>query len=164
MELIMTLHVAIATPPGEPTLYRDLTEEELTAYNTRQEAYEANKLDDLKGFKVVQVKSEARRRIIALYNEDSQRNALSEAIELLAGKIETLSSVILSKNLDPNYFMTAEESEALENINTEFSTPRSIKQQIEDLRVKSNEIEASLDPMDYEQLKALDVTNNDLWV
>lgn len=119
------------------------TEDELTALES---TYKENRI---KADKIQQIKDEAHKRIVANYPEYKQRN-------MLADSIEAVSQYNISRELNPNYTMSADDKVMIAQYQAVLSYTRGI-------RTKSNEIEATLDAMTYEQLKAFDPTDDAHW-
>lgn len=115
-----------------------------------QEESLAYELEEAKASKLNQIKSQASRRITALYPDWKQQN-LNAAITRIQNK-----EVLALKAGGSNYTPTDEEM-------TELKEANNCEIFIKAIRAKSNKLEASLESKTLDQLKAFDPSGNLNW-
>jgi len=99
---------------------------------------------------ILQIKTEANKRIVAAYPEWKQRNHIAAVID-----IQNKELIALKANT--TYTLSADELAIV-------AAAQAAKTEIFNIRAKSDELEASLDTMTQEQLEAFDATNYSNWV
>ena len=99
---------------------------------------------------ILQIKTEANKRIVAAYPEWKQRNHIAAVID-----IQNKELIALKTNT--TYTLSADELAIV-------AAAQAAKTEIFNIRAKSDELEASLDTMTQEQLEAFDATNYSNWV
>jgi|DEB0MinimDraft_10_1074344.scaffolds.fasta_scaffold16175_2 hypothetical protein len=99
---------------------------------------------------ILQIKTEANKRIVAAYPEWKQRNHIAAVID-----IQNKELIALKANT--TYTLSADELAIV-------AAAQAAKTEIFNIRAKSDELEASLDTMTQEQLEAFDATNDSNWV
>ena len=107
------------------------------------------KLTEVRKEKISDIKSEASKRIADLYPDYKQRNITGEVLRIQTKQIEALKA-------KTKYALTTEEKQSvLYASNCEIF--------IQQIRTRSNELEASLDSMTLAELEAFDPTNDSNW-
>lgn len=99
---------------------------------------------------ILQIKTEANKRIVAAYPEWKQRNHMAAVVD-----IQNKELIALKANT--TYTLSADELAIV-------AAAQAAKTEIFNIRAKSDELEASLDTMTQEQLEAFDATNDSNWV
>ncbi len=84
----------IATAPGEPTIYQDLTPTELAEYNQKKLDWRSK----AGARKVVLIKDKASKLILGAFPEWKQRNAIARSMEL--SSLGTTASLDETKELE----------------------------------------------------------------
>lgn len=114
------------------------------------EANMISEIELLRNNKISEVKIEASRRIVLAYPEWKQRNHMAAVVD-----IQNKELIALKTNT--TYTLSADELAIV-------AAAQAAKNEIFNIRAKSDELEASLDTMTQEQLEAFDATNDSNWV
>lgn len=126
-----------------------MTEAEIKDHKARIEKANRNKMPKLILAKTEETKQQAHLRIIKDYPEHKQRNMLADAVR-------RTNDYNKKKESDSAYKMPEEDKKVIAKY-------EAVLAEIERVRLKSNEIEKSFEGMTYEQLLALNVSNDKLW-
>ena len=113
------------------------------------EAADVMSLSEIKQDKITSVKTEAGRRILVAYPEWRQRNHMAAVVDIQNKELIALKS-------STTYTLSADELAIV-------TAAQAAKTEIFNIRAKSDELEASLDSMTLDQLKAFDPTDDNNW-
>jgi len=104
---------------------------------------------ELKSKRILEIKTEAGRRIVEAYPEWRQRNHMAAIIDIQNKELAALKA-------KTSYTLSADELAIV-------AAAQAAKTEIFNIRAKSDELEASLDSMTQEQLEAFDATDDNNW-